>query len=346
MPPAQRARLSDTLLVNRRGFSFRASAPPQKPLPTPRSITRPRATTATRATPKPAPSTAGADPGVSRQIDNLLAMGSGWGPGAKQGALQSARAIADAAIVGVRLFDFTDPWRKPRGEAAVDLLFNGTADALHEVGGAIAHPVATTQALYRRVVPDVSGGDLSADEERRRYFEAGVNQGELAVGLLGGGAAFAPVKTVGKLDRLRPRSKPEKFLAQGFTPEEAAHLAQPYFGWGHHVVKRKTVLPDFLGGGEIPKRFMESPYNKLMPQGMTRGDFYELHYLVDNEFNGARMKKTHSQHWSGKRLGLRRGTLPERMWFGTPTPVKARAVGLPLVVGEALQNNEEGADTP
>jgi hypothetical protein len=38
--------------------------------------------------------------------------------------------------------------------------------------------------------------------------------------------------------------------------------------------------------------------------------------------------------------------IPGVIWFGTPTPVKARAVGLPLVVGEALQNNEEGTDTP
>jgi hypothetical protein len=103
---------------------------------------------------------------------------------------------------------------------------------------------------------------------------------------------------------------------------------------GHHsVIRRSARLPGFLGGGPVPAAILDSPFNVLKPPGITKGDFYELHYAVDSKFKGARMAgRGKGSGWSGKRLGLPEYSLPQRIWYGTPNATK-QAVATTGIVG-------------
>lgn len=75
------------------------------------------------------------------------------------------------------------------------------------------------------------------------------------------------MKGIGALSKA---STAEKYLAQGFTPAKATYLAEPYpaSGMGHHFGPRRLGLP--FG-------YSESVFNRLKPEGITRGDMMELH---------------------------------------------------------------------
>ena len=119
----------------------------------------------------------------------------------------------------------------------------------------------------------------------------------------------------------------EKLLSQGFSPADAAYLAEPYVGMGHHaILPRRTTLPDWLGGGPVPTSISDSTFNVLKPPGISRGDMYELHYKVDPQFKGARLQK--GGGWSGKQLGLQEYEFPQRIWYGTPNATKRAAAGI------------------
>ena len=78
----------------------------------------------------------------------------------------------------------------------------------------------------------------------------------------------------------------------------------------------------------------ESPYNVLRPEGITKGDFYELHYAVDKHFHGAGLPRDFPhESWSGKQLGLTKDPFGVRHWKGTPTPTKTKLGGTVGVVG-------------
>ena len=100
---------------------------------------------------------------------------------------------------------------------------------------------------------------------------------------------------------------------------------KPYDGKGHHsLIPERARLPDFLGGGPLPRAILDSPFNVVKPPGMTQGDFYELHYGVDPKFYGTKVRKG---RWSGRDLGLQRYDLPERIWYGTPNATKQAIAG-------------------
>jgi len=130
-----------------------------------------------------------------------------------------------------------------------------------------------------------------------------------------------------------------KSLAQGFSPAAAAYLAEPYplSAMGHHFVPRRTKLPSMFGGGPPPRAYSDGPFNRLAPEGVTRGEFYERHFRVDPEFDGAGLpKRFKGESWSGHRLGLERYGEPGRLWHGSPAPLKARIGGLAAGAGGAL----------
>ena len=173
--------------------------------------------------------------------------------------------------------------------------------------------------------------------ELRRNFDIGKNQGEALfdVGSLvvGGPAA----KAVKGLSRAGNVGNDAKYLAQGLSPRAAAHLAKPYpaSNMAHHFIARDTRLP---GGGSVPQSYSDGPFNKLAPPGISRGDFYELHYQVDPRFHGTGVV---GERWSGKDLGLaKRGRLG-RLWHGSPAPLKARVGGLAAAAGSGLYNPED-----
>jgi hypothetical protein len=79
----------------------------------------------------------------------------------------------------------------------------------------------------------------------------------------------------------------------------------------------------------LPSIFTESDFNVLKPQGITRGDMYELHYKVDPKFKGTGFPaRVGGGGWSGAALGLKEYGLAGRIWHGSPAPLKARVGGL------------------
>lgn len=72
----------------------------------------------------------------------------------------------------------------------------------------------------------------------------------------------------------------------------------------------------------------------LKPEGITKGDFYELHFAADEKFHGTGLPRAFvGESWSGKRLGLTKAPPGIQQWKGTPTPTKAKVGGAVGVVG-------------
>jgi hypothetical protein len=161
--------------------------------------------------------------------------------------------------------------------------------------------------------------------------------------LIGAAAALAPTATAA-LALIRSGraaqsagadAKIAKYIKQGFNQIQAERLASPYTGRGHHYVPRNRAvtlikgLPPLKG---LPPKISESRFNVLKPKGITRGDFYELHYKVDPSFSGARLPGR-GPGWSGGRLGLKEYDRMGRLWHGSPMPLKAVAGGAMGIAG-------------
>jgi hypothetical protein len=143
-----------------------------------------------------------------------------------------------------------------------------------------------------------------------------------------------------------------KYLAQDFPLEQAEFLAEPYTKRGHHSPVAQRLFKN-MPFKLIPHNLRHGPLNTIKPKGISRGDFYELHYGLDKEFDGAGLKKdeTLGQRfpWKGEKLGLRRFDLPERLWHGTPPPFKAAAgglLGLGYGLAGAAKNSPESQRKP
>jgi hypothetical protein len=154
---------------------------------------------------------------------------------------------------------------------------------------------------------------------------------------IGGYSHIRPALEAASVATLRPPlatlpslSKIDKYRALNFSDLEAGYLAQEYNGMGHHFIPRRVGK-----ALRIPDWYMESPWNKLKPNGITIGDMYELHAKVDPYFYGARLPKNIGKSWSSKRIGIQKYGLPGRLWHGSPTLLKATAA-LPVAVGGAL----------
>lgn len=65
-------------------------------------------------------------------------------------------------------------------------------------------------------------------------------------------------------------------------------------------------------------RMQESPYNVMCPNGISRGRFYERHFLADSFFSGTRFPRGIGGTWSGTQSGLQRPGLLARQLFGMP----------------------------
>ncbi len=140
-------------------------------------------------------------------------------------------------------------------------------------------------------------------------------------------------------------------IGQGLTPKAAEHLAAPYprSNMGHHFVQRSwevpesvlgVPLPKFAVGWRPPEEFMESPLNVLKPPGLSRSEFYKLHYRVDPSFYGAKLPgQGRGGGWSGRRLGLQKEDALGRLWYGSPPALKA-TVGS-LTAGGRFSDNAE-----
>ena len=123
----------------------------------------------------------------------------------------------------------------------------------------------------------------------------------------------------------------DEFMKKGLTREQAEYLAQPYTGRGHHFYPQNAEIHKnpFTGRDfrlNLASVYIESRFNVLKPNGINRGDFYELHYKVDPTFHAAKFPSDIGGVWRGSDLGLEKYGQFGRLWYGSPAPLKV-AVG-------------------
>jgi hypothetical protein len=198
------------------------------------------------------------------------------------------------------------------------------------------NPYATPQAR-------TLGGELI------RNAQIGANQGEAAMNFAPLGYGLGAMKALRGLVTLSEAAGAAKFAGQGFSPAEAARLAEPYDGMGHHFFPRSGLppsvegvsMPDSLVGWQLPTWLSDSAFNVLKPNNMHKGDFYELHYRVDPDFKGTKIFRGRPG-WSGAALGLKdkQYGLLGRLWHGSPAPLNA-AVGVTGAV-ELARHDDDG----
>jgi hypothetical protein len=251
----------------------------------------------------------------------------GVATGVVRGGVHAVEGLADGAVFAARLIDPNlDRLLSPE-QSASDQLAKAARGAGTYVGKAVADPRMVVddlkaQAHQMRVDLDPSATPVAPTfaGELRRNFDIGQNQGELAFDIgslwVGGPAAktakgFGRISNVGNVDR---------YAAQGFSPEAARRLAMPYprKGMGAHFIPRAEKLP---------VEYSDSVFNVLKPEGISKGDFYELHFKTDPQYHGGPIIRR-GDSWSGRRLGLERYGPIGRLWHGSPTPLKARVGGL------------------
>jgi hypothetical protein len=264
--------------------------------------------------------------------------------GLGQGVWHSAKGLGQGLLFAGRLLDPYDAEENGADNSAWGQVMNAGKGVLDYAKNRIANPASVENDLqnlgHQLYVDTVSsatptGGTFAG--EMSRNYNLGRNQGELGwdVGsLLFGGAAS---KALRGLSSTGKSGGAAKFLAQGFSPSQADYLAEPYDGMGHHFVQRSVA--NTIG---LPKPVTDSPFNVLKPNGMSRGDFYELHYGVDPDFYGTGLgARAGGGGWSGKKLGLPKYRLGASLWNGSPAPLNA-AVGVAGLVG--LPNYEPSGD--
>lgn len=262
--------------------------------------------------------------------------------GVVRGGVHAVEGIVDGATFLGRLVDPLDILKSAPGHSAAEQLGRGVVSAGRMGVGYVRKGVADPQSVVtdvtdaagrwrRELDPSATAVAPTFEGELRRNFNIGQNQGELAfdVGSLfvGGPAA----KAVKGLERVSNVGNVERYIAQGFSPKAAAHLAEPYpeRRMGHHFIPRRMGLPE---------TYSDSVFNVLKPGGISRGDFYELHYKVDPSYKGGSVK---GEKWNGEALGLNRYGLAGRIWHGSPPPLKARVGGLGAGAGAIMYSPDD-----
>jgi hypothetical protein len=253
------------------------------------------------------------------------------------GGLQLAKDATDGAVFVARLFDPYDSMRHPLGDGAANQVLHAAGNVakqgkamIEDPGGAKRRVVGAIHQAQRDLDPRATPTSPTLAGEVRRNFTVGKNQGELVVEGASWLLGSAELKAAAKIRGLSRADLVTKYLSQGFSPEDAAYLAELYQGMGHHsAIPRRATLPKWMGGGPVPKSVLDGPFNVLAPPGISRGEMYELHYKVDRDFKGARLRK--GGRWVGSKLGLERDDPLQRIWHGTPTATKRGLAGAGMV---------------
>lgn len=283
---------------------------------------------------------------VVKAVAGDVAQKVGNAAGVVRGGAHAVEGLAEGAAFLRRLTDPLDVLGSPPGQSAAEQLAGAAWRGVGYVRKGVADPQIVVRDIRGKahqmrldLDPTATPAAPTVSEEVRRRLSIGMNQGELAfdVGSFAVGGPLA--KSVKGLGAVSKASTAEKYLAQGFTPARAAHLAEPYpkYGMGHHFGPRRMGLP---------RSYSESVFNRLKPEGITRGDMYELHYVVDPEFHGTGFPaRVGGGRWSGADLGLEKHGLVGRLWHGSPAPLKARVGGLGAAAGTAMYTAEDEGDS-
>lgn len=280
---------------------------------------------------------------VVRAVAGDVAQGVGNAAGIVRGGVHAVEGLAEGAVFLQRLLNPSDVLLSPAGQSAAAQLVGAASRGVDYVRKGVADPQIVVRDVRDKahqmrvdLDPTATRAAPTVREEVQRRLNIGMNQGELAFDVASfpvGGPLAKSVKG------LRTASKAEKYLGQGFTPAKAAHLAEPYpkYGMGHHYGPRRMALP---------RSYSESVFNRLKPEGITRGDMYELHYKVDPEFKGTGFPaRVGGGGWSGAGLGLKEYGLAGRIWHGSPAPLKARVGGLGGAAGAVAHGMMDEEDS-
>ena len=296
-----------------------------------------------------------ADSAPARMVAGYGARLGGNVVGLASGALQTAEDIKDSAVLIARLMDPTESWRRPRGETAWDevdsaagALFDKGKRAVADSRTAIRDAAEQGRRMRRDLDPGAAPAAPTLPAEIRRNFAVGRNQGEFVAEGAGWLLGAGELKALSKIGAMSKAERIAKHLDQGFFPAKATHLSEPYFGKGHHsILPERARFPDALGGGPYPRWVLDSAFNKLHPNGISRGDFYELHSQVDDHFYGAGFPRNMGgPGWSATKLGIKPFGLPGRLYHGTPGPTKAVIGGAAVVGGGYLNEAVRGEGKP
>ena len=259
--------------------------------------------------------------------------------GVARGGVHAVEGAADVAMFLGRLGNPYDRYLSPPGQSAQDQLAKAGRETANYIREAVGNPQTVVEDLKtnaRRMRIDLDPSATPAAPtfagELQRSFEIGQNQGELAFNIGAAAMAGPASKAVKGFPRDSNVGNVEKYIAQGFSPKAAAHLATPYprQAMGHHYIGRRFGLPETYSDGV---------FNVLKPEEISRGDFYELHYKVDPMYYGGPVIR--GEGWSGKKLDLERYGLVGRVWHGSPPPLKARVGGLGATSGAVMYVPEE-----
>jgi hypothetical protein len=216
--------------------------------------------------------------------------------GALRGAVHTAEGLIGGATFLGRLANPLDVVLSPPGQAAQDKVADAAKGVVDYFETSTLRKLASdagnqVHRFVASVDPTATPQSPSLTGEIARNFKIGMNQGELAFDV--GSALYggAEAKGLEALGRTAEAVTPAKYLARGYSPELADYFASPYDGVGHHLLPRGVVdkWPDGLKG--IGRTISESPFFLLKPEGISKGDFYHLHYGVDPGYYGGKQGK-------------------------------------------------------
>lgn len=267
--------------------------------------------------------------------------------GATRGAYHAADGFLDSALLVSRLGDPLDAVFSKPGDSAVAQLMNTADEITAKIIGVAERPQLGFGYLGKAVAdtreqldPFATPFAPSFSEEMMRRASVGANQGELAMNLFAVGYPATRTGDLTTLGRLGTFKSADAFEAIGHEPGLAAYLAEPYEGMGHHVIPRRTRLPDFLGGGPIPAAILESEFNVLKPPGSTKGEMFALHYGVGDRYYGGPLPRDiggggRGSGWSGRDLGFERFNSIDRLIYGS-TPMMKVIAGTGMIGAGAI----------
>ena len=271
---------------------------------------------------------------VAKAVAGNVALKVGRVAGLARGGLHTTQDVVGGARLALRLLNPADPFFSPPGEAAWDHVIGAGDRFVGYAKKAISNPAAVGKDIrntFQRANVDLNPyATPMADTfpgELRRNFHIGANQGEAAfdLGSLFVGGEFAKGLA---LTHAVEAADAAKYAELGLNPKVIDYLDIPYEGMGHHSIapRRFTfqkpvdglTLPRWIPNEPLPKTVSDSAFNVSKPDGITRGQMYAYHYRVDPKFHGGRLPDGSGGGWSGKKLGLQKYGLAERLWFGAP----------------------------
>lgn len=241
------------------------------------------------------------------------------------------------------------PWREgieQFGQGALGMAKQFAYGALQgtgEAAEALDHMPGNPMSLLNYLGIDTPNQRIN---KRLRELEAPHSLGERVANQAGqflpdvvGGVKGAKIVKAVRNERNIARAKqlvemlPKKY---NMTKELAEKWAKPDPGKGHH-----GPIPQRTGRKyDIPKAVMDSCFNVVHPDGISRFDMYKDHYGLDDHMHGGRLPNDMGRGWSGRKMGFERYGRGMRLWKGTPNCTKyAAGIGGLLLLNGMLDDD-------